>query len=213
MRWLSVLLLVVIGALWWLPGWMGPPNRHLDQQGLLPRVSSLKIVAPQTSGTEVSNKVCVIVGWFDTDAAAREAGGALSGGWQVSERERTLPPLHWVLIPPQPPEAAREQFQALYADGVEAYLVAQGEYRNAISLGLFESRAAAESVLAEKKQQNPNVILANFTRNQIAYALVFEVEPGLLPERIQALESVSGQGLEVIEQNACEGVATPEKNP
>lgn len=137
MKWLAVFLSALIAGVWLLSDRLAPPVRHSDQQGLLPRVSSLKIVGTEQQGDSAETVLCVMVGWFDDESAARAAAAqALSEEWQVEEREQVLPPLHWVLIPPQPAEAARAQFQALYSDGVEAYIVTQGEYRNAISLGL-----------------------------------------------------------------------------
>ena len=127
---------------------------------------------------------------------------------------KELPPLHWVLIPPQPPEAARAQFRELYLQGVESYIVSRGNYRNAISLGLFESLEAAQSVMAEKKQANLNVVLADFPRNRLGYALVFEVESMAESEWVQAVgETETGYEFDFVESDTCEGVARPEKNP
>ena len=79
----------------------------------------------------------------------------------------------------------------------------EGENRNAISLGLFESRAAAISVLEEKKRQNLNAILANFPRNQISYALVFKAEPDLAKDLVQAVKTDYGTDFDFVEINPC----------
>ncbi|WP_298453458.1 hypothetical protein [uncultured Marinobacter sp.] len=131
----------------------------------------------------------------------------------LEEVERPLPSLHWVIIPPQPRSEALEQFREMQKRGIDSYLVTEGANRNAISLGLFESRRAAISVLEEKKSKNFNVVLVNFDRNQISYALAFESEPNLAQEMVQALEAGYGAEFDFVEFNRCESVATPENNP
>jgi hypothetical protein len=134
-------------------------------------------------------------------------------GLSIEEVERSLPPLYWVIIPPQPYDVALNQFRSMQHRGVDSYLVTEGENKNAISLGLFESQNAAISVLEEKKRQNLNVVLANFPRNQISYALSFETEPALVKEMVQAVEADYGEEFDFVEVNPCESVATPEENP
>lgn len=160
---------------------------------------------------------CVRMGWLESREAVQAIIGSVPalGDMAVSieELERERPPLNWVMIPPQPPEAARRQFRDIQRQGIDSYLVTQGEYRNAISLGLFESREAAISVLEEKKRQNLNAVLANYDRNQISYALDFEAEPDLAEDLVQAVTSEYGKNFDFIEINPCEGVATSEKTP
>lgn len=169
------------------------------------------------SETESIAAQCARIGWFENREAANVVLAAVAPPPSVSHRiesvERERPPLNWVIIPPQPREAALRQFRAIQRQGVDSYLVTRGEYRNAISLGLFESREAALSVLEEKKRQNLNVVLAKFTRNQISYALVFEAGPDAVDEVVQAVKTEFGSNFDFIEINPCEGVATAEKNP
>ena len=160
---------------------------------------------------------CVRMGWLESREAAETLLGAITAfegvAVEIEEVERQRPPLNWVMIPPQPPEAARRQFRDIQRQGIDSYLVTEGEYRNAISLGLFESREAAISVLEEKKRQNLNAVLANYDRNQISYALDFEAEPDLAEDLVQAVTSEYGKNFDFIEINPCEGVATSEKTP
>lgn len=160
---------------------------------------------------------CVRLGWLESQEAAQaviETVPALEAiSVTIEEEERERPPLNWVLIPPQPADAARKQFRDIQRQGIDSYLVTQGEYRNAISLGLFESRESAISVLEEKKRQNLNAVLAKYDRNQISYALDFEAEPDLAEGLVQAVTSEYGKNFDFIEINPCEGVATSEKTP
>nr|WP_284048213.1 hypothetical protein [Marinobacter sp. ATCH36] len=156
------------------------------------------------------------MGWFDSANAARAAYQSLGSpgtAYEIREEERELSPLHWVIVPPQPEGRALALFRDLQRRGIDSYLIRRGENRNAISLGLFESKQAAEAVLEEKKRQNLNAILANFPRNQISYALVFEDE--LVPDSgsVEAAESDYASNFDLVEIKPCEGVATAPENP
>ncbi|MBQ0834316.1 hypothetical protein [Marinobacter sp.] len=220
MRWFALALVVLNVGVWQLSdsvkvGVQPAPAAY----GNLPRVASLKVqVEPARSAQSLpGERACVTIGWIESLEAARALaenrfftqGSDLS----VEKVDRPLPSLHWVIVPPQPPGAALEQFQDMQNQGIDSYLVTEGENKNAISLGLFESRNAAISVLEEKKHQNLNAVLANFPRNQISYALSFEVSSEFVEEQIQAVEADYGVNFDFIEIKACEGVATPEKNP
>lgn len=158
-------------------------------------------------GADVPALVCGRLGLIPSLDAAKAlvAGQPMAGevglGWQEVTRE--LPPFHWVIIPPQPPAVALKQFRDIQRQGIDSYLVTEGENRNAISLGLFESREAAISVLEEKKRQNLNAVLANFPRNQISYALVFKAEPDLVKDVVQAVKTDYGADFDFVEINPC----------
>ncbi|MFP3979733.1 hypothetical protein [Marinobacter sp. KMM 10035] len=220
MKWLALVLVVINLCVWQLSDYTAVDVKlGSTAGGSLPRVASLKVqdggagsTAPVSSARE-----CVRLGWIASlqVAEALKSHSALARAESVllEEVERPLPSLHWVIIPPQPPSAALEQFREMQRRGVDSYLVTEGANRNAISLGLFESRRAAISVLEEKKSKNFNVVLVNFDRNQISYALAFESEPNLAEEMVQALEAGYGAEFDFVEFNRCESVATPENNP
>lgn len=224
MRWLALGLLVLSLGLLYLPDYLGPSGGMARvASGTLPRVASLKSPdaedpSPGSVSTQKESKrSCVRLGWIETARRAREliSNQPLAGesGFRVEEVERELSPLYWVIIPPQPREVALRQFRDIQRRGVDSYLVTEGENRNAISLGLFESRESAISVLEEKKRQNLNAVLANFPRNQISYALTFEAEPGLAEELVQAVKADYGSNFDFVEISPCKGIATPEKSP
>lgn len=186
-------------------------ERHQPPAGKLGEVES--VVIPQEPQRQ---RYCTRLGWFESAAEASEAYltlGSPGTNHEIREVERELPSLHWVIIPPQPDARAQALFRDLQRRGIDSYLVRQGENRNAISLGLFESRQAADDVLEEKKSQNLNAILANFPRNQISYALVFEDR--LIPGSgaVPAAETDYGSNFELVEIRRCEGVATAPQNP
>ncbi len=241
MRWLVLFLVLLNVGIWYgAEALQPPPVSGAVGAGNLPRVASLKSEVPDSppeppepasdaagaapvqaaaaqSQPEPPGLACVRLGWLEN----REVGEALVAsqpladevGMVLEERVRELPSFHWVIIPPQPRPVALKQFRDIQRQGIDSYLVTEGENRNAISLGLFESRSAAISVLEEKKGQNLNAVLANFPRNQISYALVFKAEPDLAEDLVQAVEAGRGSNFDFIEINPCEGVATAEKSP
>lgn len=233
MRWLALVALTLNGLLWYVAYDLGASGTFpVAASGTLPRVESLKAsggvgeAEPEAGVPEAAvapsvpdiapEKVCVEVGWLESRENATAVARPISGRglpFAMIESEREQAPLHWVIIPPQPRDVALRQYRSLQRKGIDSYLVTRGENRNAISLGLFESREAAISVLEEKKRQNLNAILAKFPRNQISYALSFEAGPDLAKELVQAVKTVHGGKFDFVEINPCQGVATPEKNP
>lgn len=177
--------------------------------------------AAQASGIEVPRPTdfCIELGWFDDERAALGALGQIDIAGRVEElsveeRERELAPLHWVIIPPLPSrEEALSLFRRIQREGIDSYLVTEGEQENAISLGLFESRSAAEGVLAERNEKNLDAVLAFFPRNQISYALVFRAV--YVPESKEQTEDLAEfeRRFEMVKISRCEGVATAEKSP
>ncbi|WP_152208473.1 SPOR domain-containing protein [Marinobacter changyiensis] len=176
----------------------------------------------ERQGVAVSNQaeqaeVCIEIGWFEDEAAARAAARTL-GVTEVIKRilavERPRAPFHWVIVPPVPSRSdANQLYREIRSMGIDAYLVAQGEQKNAISLGLFESRVAAERVLARRKAQELDAKLVTFPRNRISYALVFSA---VLHSDTEAGKSLLGgyEGqFDSVKISECEGVATADKNP
>ncbi len=212
MKWLVLSLVILNLALWLLPERLALTSVSSAAEGGLPRVASLKVeesgpVAPE------SNAVCLTVGWFKSPAVAHRIGRAANVEYRVESRKAPLPPMHWVLVPAQRESDARAQADALREKGDDVYVVAKGRFKNAISLGVFESAEAANKLAAEKKSEKLSVTLAKFPRNRIGYALAFKVEPLRETEVLQAVEAGFDGEFDFVERNACEGVATSEKNP
>ncbi|SFR87578.1 hypothetical protein SAMN05216203_3597 [Marinobacter daqiaonensis] len=167
-----------------------------------------------------AGRECFGIGWFDDIAQARDhlqrLERARSGldNTGVTERVTPLEDFHWVLIPPMDSrEAAMARYRELVDRGVEAYVVPTGESENAISLGLFRSRKSAEDLLSRRQAENIDAVLANFPRNRISYALVFEGAPDRSLLTVDGGSAVGEGKLQLIEFSDCEGVATAEKNP
>jgi hypothetical protein len=237
-RWLALILLVLNCVVWFQATRVSAPPADVREgdAGVLPRVADLRptgddansdpgtesddlVLAPREQEGDPSGAagrdpgLCYRFQWF----ASRESANAFRARHipdaVVRELERELPPLHWVIIPPRPPAQARALFRELQARGVDSYLVREGENRNAISLGLFENPESARQVLAQRKSQNLNAVLAKFPRNQISYALDFEPDRNWRSEAGAMPDFWRDNPLDLIEIEGCKGVASAEKNP
>lgn len=190
-----------------------------DESGLYEPMGAPVANHPALIEVKQVESFCVRLGWFESAEEAREAeawlpGDIARGDIQIREIDRDLGAFHWVIIPPLPSEdEALALFREIQRRGIDSYLVTEGPQKNAISLGLFESRSAAEQVLAQRNAQNINAVLALFPRNHISYALVFEAAyvPG--SQELVADQAEFSRRFDSVEISGCEGVATAEKNP
>ncbi|WP_203143795.1 SPOR domain-containing protein [Marinobacter mangrovi] len=243
MKWAVTLLVVLnimlgIAAINW-----SPPGKQAPAggEGRLPRVADLKLnAAPKPRESEPASsssperplaneyneqapprgsqkRICGRMTGFQSRAAAEHLLRSIGVTLQtvaIEKVEDERPPYHWVLIPPFPSrEGALKRLEELQRAGVDSFLVTEGAYRNAISLGLFESQKLAEDLNARFQSRNIETVLVNTDRNQISYALVFAVASKADFDRfLNDAKRVPGD-LPSVEKAACEGVASPDKNP
>lgn len=178
--------------------------------------SSRMAAEPVTDPQPEKALYCVRLGWFKSRDQARVVAAELVPGnraFRIEEQASGLPPLHWVIIPPRPAAQALNQFRDIQRQGIDSYLVTEGEHRNAISLGLFESREAAKRVLRQRNAQNLNAVLAMFPRNQLSYALFFEAGFVSGSKELEAVQADYSSQYEMAEIERCEGIATTKKSP
>ena len=92
-----------------------------------------------------SEDVAGEVGVLDEFAQVREQLKALAGERVMSFTEVPLSTRHWVIFPPLPsPQSAVAKLNELSAAGVQdAFVMKDGPWRNAISLGLYANAEAA----------------------------------------------------------------------
>lgn len=85
----------------------------------------------------------------------RERLKALAGERVMSFTEVPLETRHWVIFPPLPsPESAAAKLDELVATGLaDAFVVKDGVWRNAISLGLYASADSARRRVLEVEQK------------------------------------------------------------
>lgn len=233
MKRVALCLLILNAALW-----LGADALHghlLPREaahGRLPRVAPLEVIGrdgpaaaehDQSSSrgpaaeTGSGEQQCLVVGWFESPAAAQKAAAqtdVIPDQSAVRAEPRADQPYHWVILPPASSrQAALSRLAEIQQQGIDSYLVTEGPHANAISLGLFESLEAAEATLSRSQSKGLEATLATFPRNHIRYALVFPAQfrdgKESLSQSRQELENRFGS----VTFGRCEGVATLQKNP
>jgi hypothetical protein len=212
-------------AYYWEPPRIQPLN---NGQGKLPRVSELRIEQsapanhaassqPETSAKNAKVQLCGrITGFSSRDIAERFTVKNAALFKRVSVRPG-IPEgkaYFWVIVPPFDDRAeALKMLTRLQRAGVDSYLVTEGEFRFAISLGLFESRRYAQNLNARFQKQNIETVLVNMPRNQLSYALAFEAAVQVSRPDILSRLKRYGHRLEVVKLQPCQGVATSSESP
>lgn len=206
MRWIAISLLV-INLL--VAGWFGfmaaDPTPEASASGL-PELSFNNLrqdARPDTDRPVITtlnqqsaeDEQCAFVGQFTTEQAAASAVDRLAS-LELSPRIQVhdVPdePLWWVHIPPLPSEAeAERRLRALSERQIESFLVSEGEFRNAISLGYFRNRTNAMQLSDDFNDDGIDSELREIQRFNQTYWLVFEPEEaGLVSDgSLQSLRS------------------------
>ena len=98
-------------------------------------------------------EMCVLLGPYDEVVTARSHLLQLADRHIVADlREGTLllPALYWVYVGPfESEEEALSVLQFLQESQIDSYLVAEGEYTNAVSLGVFRVKESAEKIKSD----------------------------------------------------------------
>lgn len=104
-------------------------------------------------------EVCAILGpWRDQDATqAQVLLQSEQLGITVEEREEVVREDFWLIIPPlENEDETAELLQVLHGKGVESFLIAEGEYKNGITLGVFSERANTDKYQKNLLEQGVN---------------------------------------------------------
>ncbi len=129
---------------------------------------------------EVVESDCALVGPFPELVSAKQALYRLEQSGlkvKVASIDKALPPVHWVYIKPQKTRKhALAILKDLQSKKVDSFLMADGEYTNAISLGVFSNIESAKDIIVEREKQGYMVELAVRERNKTAYWLVLDQE-------------------------------------
>lgn len=117
----------------------------LEEAGTVPPAPPVPVSpVPSLSG-------CPAVGPFPEAGARAVAESLAAAGFEAAARETDAPmaSLHWVHIPPLDSKAsALRQLKELQARSIDSFIVSEGEFANAISLGSFQNRDSAITVQA-----------------------------------------------------------------
>lgn len=173
MKWLVGILvaanLLLFAWMQWGSGLLssaGPealPALHAEKITIVPPAASTTVSAPLTLATELETPIksggqCLEWGEFSGRALelAQAEIGKLNLGAKVGTRTVEHDSGYWVYIPPLANAAeVRSKIEQLKKRGVDDYFVVQeeGEWHNAISLGVFRSETAAQRQWEHMRQQ------------------------------------------------------------
>lgn len=129
-----------------------------DQPAVAPKSAPAEVaisaVPPVASAAKVEARACMEWGEFSGDDLVR-ATTTLNGlrlGNRLGQREVEYNIGYWVYVPPLKDKVAvAQKIEQLKARGVEEYFVVQeaGVWLNAISLGVFKTREAAQNFVGQ----------------------------------------------------------------
>ncbi len=165
--------------------------------------------APKTEAGEVpvpavSSRYCGEVGPFRSRAQARRLLRTLGleSGFELYKRPTPVVSTWWVYIPPAADrKVARRMVERLKAAGVtDLWLMPDGEWRNAISLGLYSREGAARGRAEALRKQGFEVEIKPRTTEKMRYWIRFHRQPDSV---VQRLEKGLQEG-RTIEYGACE---------
>lgn len=155
-----------------------------------------------------AENICAVIGSFPEVVSARQAKLTLDERGMPAKivvRVKTLPAISWVYIPPS---AGRKEALALLKDlqssGVDSFLVSEGEYANAISLGFFSNRDSAEGIVRERREQGYNAQLTMRERERRSYWVAVTSLTSRLNDNLLASLSVDGNTVKKQEISCAE---------
>ncbi len=198
MRWIALFLLAVNAGLivWQLGGAPGAPG---DEVVPPPEVGQLALLRePADEPDDVEDDECYSIGPFSDETAAKQAGEYLTElGTEPERRLLTDQETtgYQVILPPFPSIAdAQEATRELEREGIQDYFIIteEGEYDNAISLGMFSERDFALDHQAHLEEQGFEPELRLRTRERERYWQDYR-DPGGLVDVAQ-LEAWAGEG-------------------
>jgi cell division septation protein DedD len=134
-----------------------------------PQPGKAALAAPSSSQAAS----CTVVGpWSDSDEARRARiqlrAAGLAGRIEPVRVEKDR--LNWVYLPPfESRQRALEALNELQALGVDSFIVKEGDYANAISLGYFSSAESAEGLRTKMRNAGYPVFVRETAREVTEY--------------------------------------------
>lgn len=187
MRALFLLLLLANVGFFAYAHWLRGPD---DSADLIPKLQvspeRIKIMEPsgrgRTGSTTPAAAACLEWGLFaGSDVARADAAVAsLALPGIIVQRAVTDAGGYWVYLPPMKTKAEIDKrIAALKARGVKDFYVVQeaGQWRNAISLGIFKSEDTARAMAAKLKESGVQGVALERRENMLKQIAYFVREP------------------------------------
>lgn len=151
-------------------------------------------VAQPAPPPQAAPAACMEWGEFSGDDLARTTAAlaAMQLGDQLTQHEVEQDTGYWVYMPPQSSRAgAKKKASELKALGVNDYFIVKesGKWHNAISLGVFKTREAAQKHLDELRKQGVRTALVGERKAKLMFTVfVFRNPDSALTAKIVALQ-------------------------
>ena len=161
---------------------------------------------------EQGDELCFLIGPMDDQAAVERLQLAMQEeGVNTVPRENKikLAPEYWVYLEPlESRKAAIIRLKELQVRKIDSYLIAQGELRNGISLGLFRNIDSAERMQARRIEQGFDAKIREIPKTKSEFWLFSKEEANMrLMGRISRVLNVENSDVEA-RQIFCKSVAT-----
>ncbi|WP_370979647.1 SPOR domain-containing protein [Agaribacterium sp. ZY112] len=186
------------------PGVLAPVLKTMSQE-IVPRSD-----APDPA--EASPEMCELVGPFDQGGEAEafvERLQSVEIEAVIKQIELPAGQSYWVHLPPEDSETtAYRKLAALQGQGIESYVIAQGELKNAVSLGVFTYPELADKRVDTAKAMGLDAQVTIVERTQI------ETWVSIRPEFVEKMSDLTwsrmleGMGEQERRQNFCLPVAS-----
>lgn len=148
------------------------------EAGFIQQGKELEVVSKQPIMKRISKQSnCGELGPLDSLSVAEQASRRLLArniANTVYERDVAVSTDYWVIIPPRPSEKqAYRLLKQLQLANIDSYIVTQGDYANAISLGLFTVKASAYRIKDKMANAGFEVVVQEINRTQKRYWIEF----------------------------------------
>lgn len=177
------------------------------------RVISVDTAEKQKTETSSQNvKQCLVLGPFRTAKKADQLQQRLFS-LGLNSRERSdneeAGEDYWVHIQPLPNrQAAIRLLRELQGQGIDSFVITQGELANGISLGLFTKEKSANQVSSRLLEAGYETAIKKLKRNPKVFWLEMQADKaGNLGGKIWADISKEYKGLKMLEKS-CKGIAS-----
>lgn len=185
--------------------------------------------SPETAQPEVVKKApkpisspkpvsqCLVVTGLESKLQAENLINALAkagANGQLRSRQESLPSLNWVLTEKYP--SRHQALQALrhfQRRGIDSFLVTQGQWADAISLGLYQSSRLARDALHRLLRKGIKAHIEPYERSREVFSVRFHALSDKQAALLHKTVKPKQEGAEKEQIIACEGVASSGKSP
>lgn len=148
-------------------------TKHFEQQGKGIEVIVAKPMLPERLSKEACGEMGPVVTLEEAQQLSKRMI-ARNIANKVYEKEVVVSTDYWVIIPPRASEKqAFRLLKQLQLANIDSYIVTQGDYANAISLGLFTVKASAYRIKEKMVSAGFDAIVQEIERSQKRYLIEF----------------------------------------